>query len=78
MRYFYSELGHRIWADCRFADAFSLSRHWYSSDRLAINQGPIVCMMENYRSGFLWRLFMQAPEVRAGLRRLGYSSPAMA
>ena len=59
MRYFYTERGHRIWTDWGFTDAFSISRNWYSSNHLAIDQGPIVCMMENYRSGFLWRLFMR-------------------
>ena len=42
---------------------------------LAIDQGPIVVMIENYRSGLLWKLFMSVPEVRAGLSRLGFSSP---
>jgi hypothetical protein len=78
MRYFYTELGHRIWTDWGFTDAFSISRNWFSNDHLAIDQGPIVCMMENHRSGLLWRVFMQVPEVRAGLRRLGFSSPALA
>ena len=59
MRYFYTERGHRIWTDWGFTDAFSISRNWCSSNHLAIDQGPIVCMMENYRSGFLWRLFMR-------------------
>jgi hypothetical protein len=75
MRHFHDKLGHRIWTDGGFVDAFCEERGWYSEDRLSVDQGPIVGMMENYRSGLLWRLFMQAPEVRVGLKRLGFSSP---
>jgi hypothetical protein len=78
MRHFYFDLGDRIWTDWGFTDAFSVKRDWYSPVHLAIDQGPIVVMMENYRSGLLWRLFMQAPEVQTGLRRLGFTSPATA
>ncbi|MBN9011414.1 MAG: beta-glucosidase, partial [Rhizobiales bacterium] len=72
MRHFHDDLGDRIWTDWGFTDAFCEARSWYSKDHLAIDQGPIVVMMENYRSGLLWRLVMQAPEVRNGLARLGF------
>jgi len=75
MHHFYFNLGDRIWTEWGFIDAFSETENWYASDQLAIDQGPIVIMMENHRSGLLWRLFMQAPEVRDGLKRLGFSSP---
>jgi hypothetical protein len=78
LRHFYFDLGDRIWTDWGFTDAFSAARNWYSDTHLAIDQGPIVVMMENYRSGLLWRLFMSAPEAQAGLKRLGFSSPAIA
>ena len=78
MEHFYFDLGDRIWTKWGFTDAFSDQREWYSGDHLAIDQGPIVIMMENHRSGLPWRLFMQAPEVRAGLDRLGFSAPATA
>lgn len=54
-------------------DAFSEQDNWYPQRYLAIDQGPIVVMMENYRSGLLWRLFMSCPEVQDGLRKLGFS-----
>lgn len=47
---------------------------WVTPRYLAIDQGTIVPMIENYRTGMLWNLFMQAPEVRAGLQDLGFSS----
>ncbi|MER9971431.1 glucoamylase family protein, partial [Mesorhizobium sp. M0060] len=46
---------------------------WYADSYLAIDQGPIVVMIENYRSGLLWQLFMSCPEIRAGLAKLGFS-----
>lgn len=54
-------------------DAFSRSSNWYLPRYLAIDQGPIPVMIENYRSGLLWDLFMSAPEVQAGLKKLGFS-----
>ena len=58
-----------------FYDAFSETDNWYLPRYLAIDQGPIVVMMENYRSGLLWNLFMSCPEVKAGLIKLGFKSP---
>ncbi|MEQ8583062.1 MAG: glucoamylase family protein [Marinoscillum sp.] len=53
-------------------DAFSFSADWYLPRYLAIDQGPIPVMIENYRSGLLWDLFMSAPEVQDGLKKLGF------
>jgi hypothetical protein len=55
-----------------FYDAFSETADWYPQRYLAIDQGPIVVMMENYRSKMLWKLFMSCPEVKAGLKKLGF------
>ncbi|MBW6421571.1 hypothetical protein KX729_08980 [Rhizobium sp. XQZ8] len=57
-----------------FADAFVPKTGWIANTYLAIDQGPIISMIENYRSGLLWKLFMNAPEVRRGLERLGFTS----
>jgi hypothetical protein len=75
LRYFASELGNRIWGDCGFTSAFNENEGWRSTDWVAIDQGPIVVMIENYRSALLWRLFMSCPEVGVGLHRLGFHSP---
>jgi len=77
MRHFRHTLGDRLWGRYGFRDAFNQSRGWYATSYLAIDQGPIVCMIENHRSGLLWRLFMAVPEVRRGLQRLGFTSPAL-
>jgi len=68
-------LGDRIWGRFGFTDAFRETHDWYASTFLAIDQGPIVIMAENYRSGLLWKLFMADPDVMTGLKRLGFSSP---
>jgi hypothetical protein len=75
LRHFLVRLGDRIWNRYGFVDAFCEQRGWVADTYLAIDQGPIVVMMENHRSALLWELFMQVPEVRTGLRRLGFESP---
>lgn len=56
-----------------FYDAFSVEHKWFPEKYLAIDQGPMVVMIENHRSGLLWDLFMSAEEVQNGLDRLGFS-----
>jgi hypothetical protein len=75
LRSFHHRLGGRLWGRFGFVDAFQESSGWISAAHLGIDQGPIVAMIENYRSGLLWRLFMADPDVRRGLRRLGFESP---
>ena len=57
-----------------FYDAFSPEYDWMAERYLAIDQGPMIVMIENYRSGLLWNLFMSCPEVKQGLKTLGFSS----
>jgi len=75
LRHFLGTFGEKIWRRHGFVDAFCPQRDWYADTHLAIDQGPIILMIENFRTGLLWKLFMSAPEVRTGLRRLGFSSP---
>ena len=77
LRHFHEDLGHRLWSRYGFVDGFNLARDWVAGSNLAIDQGPIVTMIENHRSGLLWQLFMSCAEVRDGLRRLGFTSPAL-
>jgi hypothetical protein len=74
MRYFYEELGSRLFGKYGFYDAFSETRNWFPQKYLAIDQGPIVVMIENHRSGLLWDLFMKNPEIAEGLEKLGFTS----
>jgi hypothetical protein len=79
LQYFYSQFRRNIWTAYGFRDAFNLSVQWYGSDELGIDQGPIVIMIENYRTQRPWRLFMQNEEVQRGLQRAGFVSlPFMA
>jgi hypothetical protein len=75
LRFFYYKLGDKLWGSYGFYDAFSLHEPWFTNSTLAIDQGPIIVMMENYRSGLLWNLFMSCPEVKTGMLALGFSSP---
>ncbi|MFT3738374.1 MAG: glucoamylase family protein [Breznakibacter sp.] len=73
LRFFYYRLGDRLWGDYGFYDAFQLTEGWTAGSYLAIDQGPMVVMVENYRTGLLWNLFMTCPEVLAGLNKLGFT-----
>jgi len=75
LRHFHEDLGPKIWGPYGFYDAFSEQENWYPQQYLAIDQGPIIVMIENHRTGLLWDLFMRCPEVKQGLKRLGFSSP---
>jgi hypothetical protein len=77
LRHFYYDLGDKIWGEYGFTDAFSEQHNWYGKSYLAIDQGPIVVMIENYRTGLLWKLFMSNPDVQHGLTKLGFESPAI-
>jgi hypothetical protein len=69
----YYFLGDKLWGDYGFYDAFDITEGWWANSTLAIDQGPIICMIENYRTGLLWNLFMSAPEVQNGLTKLGFT-----
>jgi hypothetical protein len=72
LKHFYYNLGDKIWSEYGFVDAFNESKNWYAKSHLAIDQGPIIVMIENYRSGLLWKLFMSCPEIKTGLIKLGF------
>lgn len=73
MRHFYEEHGQKLFGKYGFYDAFSETENWFPARYLAIDQGPIVVMIENYRSGLLWDLFMSNEDVQGGLDKLGFS-----
>lgn len=74
LRYLYDENKVKYVGIAGPYDAFSPHYNWVTKRYLAIDQGTIVPMMENYRTGMLWNLFMNAPEVKAGLIGLGFHS----
>jgi len=75
LKFFYYTLGNKIWGQYGFVDAFNLTNTWFADSYLAIDQGPMIVMIENYRTGLLWNLFMSCPEVKAGMKNLGFQSP---
>ena len=75
MKHWYTDMKDKIWGPYGFYDAFSEQENWFPKKYLAIDQGPIVVMMENHRTGLLWNLFMSCPEIKDGLKKLGFESP---
>ncbi|MBD3630277.1 glucoamylase family protein [Cyclobacterium sp.] len=73
LEYFYYQLGDRLWGEMGFLDAFDLTKQWFARDYLAIDQGPIVIMIENYRTGLLWNHFMQNKDIQSGLEKLDFT-----
>ena len=73
MKFFYYILGDKIWSEYGFYDAFNLTSLWFADSYIAIDQGPIVCMIENHRTGLLWDLFMANNDVQVGLNKLEFS-----
>ncbi len=75
LKFFYYKLGDKIWGQYGFKDAFNLTNIWFADSFLAIDQGPQIVMIENYRTGLLWNLFMSCPEIKRGMRNLSFQSP---
>lgn len=73
MRNLYENLGDKMWGEYGFYDAYSETENWFPKRYIGIDQGPIVVMIENGRTGLIWNLFMSAPEVQAGLDKLGFT-----
>jgi hypothetical protein len=79
LKYLYRNFRSNIWTAYGFVDSFNFSRpDWngtgYDTDELGIDQGPIVIMIENYRTQRVWQLFQQNPEIQRGLQRAGFVS----
>jgi len=68
----YQTYGSDLWGEYGFKDAFNLSQNWFADSYIAIDEGPIINMIENYRSGLLWNLFMSNPEIDPALEAIGF------
>ncbi len=73
LKYLYRNLGKKIWGSMGFYDAFNQKRNWYTTSYLAIDQGPIIDMIENYRSQLLWNNFMANTEIQLALDEIGFT-----
>lgn len=72
LKFFYRDLGDRLWGVYGPRDAFNLSRNWFSPIYMGLDQAPIVVMVENYRTGLIWKMFMSNPEIQPMLDKIGF------
>jgi len=72
LRHLYRDLGEKTWGPYGFYDSFNQTENWFEPCYMALNQGPITTMIENHRSGLVWRLFMSNPEIRPMLDAIGF------
>ncbi len=73
LKHFYYEYGNRLWGEFGFHDAFNLEEDWFANSYLAIDQGTIVPMIENYRTGLCWEMFMRNEEIIPALEAIGWT-----
>jgi len=73
LRHLYQVYGENLWGPYGFYDAFNPDENWFADSYLAIDQGPIINMIENYRSGILWLSFMSNPEIDPALTAIGFT-----
>jgi hypothetical protein len=72
LKFFYRELGDRLWGVYGPRDAFNLGRNWFSPTYMGLDQAPIVVMVENHRTGLIWKMFMSNPEIQPMLDKIGF------
>lgn len=72
LKNFYRTYYGNLWGEYGFKDAFNLNQNWFASSYISIDQGPIIVMIENYRSGLLWENFMANPEIQPMLDSIGF------
>jgi hypothetical protein len=68
----YNTFRPQLWTNYGFRDAFNLKVNWWGPDVIGIDQGPIIVMIENYRTQSVWNRFMKSPYVQLGLQRAGF------
>ncbi|HEY3781044.1 MAG TPA: glucoamylase family protein [Fimbriimonadaceae bacterium] len=72
LKHFYRDLGDRVWGIYGFHDGFNQTQDWYEESYMALNEAPIAVMIENYRSGSIWKAFMSNPEIKPALEKIGF------
>lgn len=72
LKFFYRDLGDRLWGVYGPHDAFNLTHNWFSPVYMGLDQAPIVVMVENYRTGLIWKSFMSNPEMQPMLDKIGF------
>lgn len=72
LKHFYRDLGKQTWGIYGFIDGFNQSENWFEPVWMGLNQAPIAVMIENYRSGLIWKQFMKNPEIQGAITRIGF------
>ena len=72
LKHFYRDLGGKVWGPYGFYDGFNQTQNWFEAVYMALNQAPITVMIENHRTGLLWRRFMANPEIQPALDAIGF------
>jgi exo beta-1,2-glucooligosaccharide sophorohydrolase (non-reducing end) len=76
LKHFYRDLGSKIWGIYGFHDGFNQTQNWFDPVWMGLNQAVIVVMIENYRSGVVWKSFMANPEIQLALDAIGFKPDA--
>ncbi|MDP3921463.1 MAG: glucoamylase family protein [Candidatus Omnitrophota bacterium] len=74
LRHFYEDLGESLWGMYGFSDAFNLDKNWFSRDVLGIDQGTLLLMIENYRSGHVWDVMSRNTYLAGAMELVGFRS----
>lgn len=72
LKHFYRDLGAKTWGVYGFSDGYNETDNWFDETYMGLNQAPPVVMIENYRSGLIWKLFMSNPEIAPALKKIGF------
>ena len=72
IRSFNNKYGINLWGRYGYYDAFNPTANWFGPDYIGIDQGPIVLMIENFRTGLIWNYVMKDSIIQRGLNRLGF------
>jgi hypothetical protein len=75
LRHFYDAYSANLWTTEGFRDAYNVRAHWFARDLVGIDQGPIVLMLENHRTGSTWSRMLASPVIQRGLERAGFTTP---
>ena len=72
LKHYYRDLGDKLWGIYGFRDGYNETENWYADVYMALNQAPITVMIENYRTGLIWKTFMKNPEIEPALEKIGF------
>jgi hypothetical protein len=72
LKHFYRDLGGQLWGIYGFRDGFNQTKNWFEDVNMGLNQAPIAVMIENYRTGLIWKQFMSNPEIQPALDAIGF------